>query len=108
MAGASLDGHLGAFETLVSLKCPKSATHLGYLRNGGGIPKNYEPQMLHELWITGAKEYHFLSYDPRFDGKLQTFFVAVKRDDAAIAAYEAKALAFLREIDAELDSLRSL
>jgi hypothetical protein len=107
MAGASLDGHLGDFQTLVSLKCPKSATHYGYLK-AGTMPTTYLPQMTHELWITGAKEYHFLSYDPRFDGKLQTFFVTVQRDESAIAAYEAKALAFLREIDAELDSLRSL
>lgn len=107
MAGASLDGHVGQFDVLVSLKCPKSATHLGYLR-GGVMPSSYVPQMLHELWITGAKEYHFLSFDPRFDGKLQTFFVSVKRDEAAIAAYEKKALAFLAEVDAELLSLLTL
>lgn len=108
MAGASLDGHVGAFDVLVSLKCPKSATHLGYLRSPGAMPSNYVPQMLHELWITGAKEYHFLSFDPRFDGRLQTFFVSVPRDEAAVAAYEKKALAFLGEVENELLSLRTL
>lgn len=107
MAGASLDGHLGNFQTLVSLKCPKSATHYGYLKTGT-FPASYQTQMLHELWITGAKEYHFLSFDPRFDGKLQTFFVTVARDEKAIAAYELKALEFLAEVDAEVEALRRL
>src|SRR5678810_58748 len=34
MAGCSLDGHVGEFEGIVELKCPKSATHLKYLRAG--------------------------------------------------------------------------
>jgi hypothetical protein len=107
MAGASLDGHVGAFDVLVSLKCPKSATHIGYLR-AGMMPAAYVPQMLHELWITGAKEYHFLSFDPRFDGPLRTFFHAVTRDALAVAAYERKALAFLSEVDAEVDALLTM
>lgn len=108
MAGCSLDGHVGKFDALVSLKCPKSATHLSYLRNPGVMPAAHVAQMTHELWITGAPVYHFLSYDPRFDGRLSVFFVEVKRDEAAIAAYDLKARAFLAEIDRELESLRTL
>lgn len=106
-AGCSLDGHVGDFETIVSLKCPKSATHLRYLRSGG-LPTDYVPQMLHELWITGATTYDFLSYDDRFPEALRVFYVRVTRDEAAVAEYERKALAFLEEVAREVDAVRTL
>jgi len=106
-AGCSLDGHVGDYETLVSIKCPKSATHFGYLR-GGVMPSTYEPQMLHELWITGAKAYDFLSYDDRFPEALRVFYVRTLRDEAAVEAYAAKALAFLDEVALECEAVRTM
>lgn len=107
MAGCSLDGHVGDFHTLVSIKCPRSANHLANLK-AGGMPTAYVPQMLHELWITGAQAYHFLSFDPRFPESLRVCFVRVERDEAAVSEYARKALAFLGEVDAELGSLQTL
>lgn len=108
MIGCSLDGHIGAFDALVSLKCPKSATHLRYLR-AGTFPADYVPQMLHELWVVPtAKVYHFLSFDPRFPDKLRTFLVSVPRPEQAVAEYAAKADAFLAEVDAELEAVRRM
>lgn len=104
MAGCSLDGHLGDFDVVVSIKCPKKATHFKYLREQG-VPADYVPQMLHELFVTGAKEYHFLSFDDRFPDRLQTVFRIVKRHDAAVADYEKKARAFLVEVDNEQAAL---
>ena len=108
MAGCSLDGHLGDFNTLLSIKCPESATHLGYLKGAGQFPTEHVGQMLHELWITGAETYHFLSYDPRFPLPLQTFFVSVPRDEKAVAGYAEKAEAFLLEVDREVEYLTTL
>jgi putative phage-type endonuclease len=105
MAGCSLDGHVGNFEGIVELKCPKSSTHLKYLREGG-IPKDYLPQILHNLWISGAQWCDFLSFDDRFPADMQVFYVRVERDDKAIAEYEAKALAFLGEVETEVNSLK--
>lgn len=108
-AGCSLDGHIGDFHTLVSLKCPKSATHLGYLKGGDdSVPAEHVPQMLHELWITGAKVYDFLSYDPRFPLELQVFYVRAMRDDAAVKAYADKAMTFLDEVTQEEQTVRAL
>lgn len=109
LAGASLDGHLGDFETLVSLKCPRSANHLRYWRDGG-MPREHVPQMLHELWITGAETYHFLSFDDRFPPALQAFFVAVERKavQAEIDAYGEKLNAFLVEVAREVAEVRAL
>jgi hypothetical protein len=105
MAGCSLDGHVGNFDGIVELKCPKSSTHLRYLREGG-IPKDYMPQITHNLWISGAQWCDFLSFDDRFSVDLQVFYVRVERDEQAIAEYEAKALAFLAEVDTEVSSLK--
>lgn len=106
-AGCSPDGYVGDFTGIVSLKCPKSATHLGYLR-GGVMPQTYVPQMLHELWISGAQFYDFLSFDDRFPPELQTFYVRVMRLETAVAEYEKKALAFLAEVDREYEAVQTL
>lgn len=107
MAGCSLDGHVQHFTGIIELKCPKSATHYGYLREGG-LPKAHVPQVLHNMWITGAAWCDFLSFDDRFPAELQVFYVRYERDEQAIADYAAKAVAFLEECDRELAAMRKL
>jgi hypothetical protein len=106
-AGCSLDGHLGDFETLVSFKCPKSSTHIRYLR-GGKFPAEHRAQMLHELWITGAQAYDFLSFDDRFPEALQVFYVRVPRDETDVAEYAREARAFLTEVNQEVAALLTM
>lgn len=104
MAGCSLDGHVDDFAGIVELKCPRSATHLRYLRSGS-MPSEHVAQVTHNLWITGAAWCDFASFDDRFPEALRLFRVRVMRDEAAITAYEAKALAFLAEVEREYDEL---
>lgn len=109
-AGCSPDGLIESndpndeYGCVVSLKCPKSSTHLRYLQ-ANAMPPEYVPQMLHELWVTSAYCYDFLSFDPRFPAKLQTFWIRVERDHQAVKDYEAKALAFLAEVDRVCEAL---
>lgn len=105
--GCSLDGHVGDFEGLLEVKCPKPATHLRYLR-AGVVPADYLPQITHNLWVTGAQWCDFLSFDDRFPPALQTFLVRVERDEQAIGAYRDKALAFLDEVATEVAAVRTL
>jgi predicted phage-related endonuclease len=105
--GCSLDGHIGDFEGILELKCPKSATHVNYLR-GGVVPAAYVPQITHNLWVSGAAWCDFMSYDPRLGPGLETCLVRLFRDEAAIAAYRSKALAFLDEVATELAALTGL
>lgn len=102
MAGCSLDGHVDDFAGICEFKCPKSATHLKYLKGGKGAPSEHLPQITHNLWISGADWCDFLSFDPRFPAHLRTFLARVNRADVDLAGYAAKALAFLAEIDAEV------
>ena len=107
MVGCSLDGHVGDFEGICEFKCPKSATHLKYLR-GGILPIDYLPQVRHNLWVTGAKWCDFMSYDPRFPAHLQTFLVRVEASTLDMAAYQRAVEAFLAEVDAEVEAVRGL
>lgn len=105
LAGTSPDGFVGA-DGLVSIKCPKTSTHLRYLRDGGE-PSEHAAQNLHELWITGRAWIDFVSFDPRLPGAMQLFIVRVHRDAGAIAQYALKAEAFLAELDREVEALRT-
>lgn len=104
-AGCSLDGHVGNFAGIIEGKCPKTATHLKYLREGI-VPKDYLPQIWHNLWISGAAWCDFVSFDDRLPEHMRTFIVRCERDEAAINAYVEQALKFLEEVDLEVKSLQ--
>jgi hypothetical protein len=107
MVGCSLDGHVGDFEGIVELKAPRSATHLRYLRTGG-LPVEHKFQILHNLFVTGARWADFVSYDPRFPEPLRIFRVRVPRVEAEMHAYELMLRLFLREVDKELEAVSAL
>lgn len=107
MAGASLDGHVGDFELLIEAKCPLASTHLEFLETGR-VPGEYEKQIRHELWLTGAPAADFLSYCPDFPESLQARIVRVTRDEKAIAEYEKEATTFLADIERKLETLLTL
>lgn len=104
--GCSVDGFIddGGRVGLLECKCPLTATHIGYL-NSGKLPAAYEPQVLHNLWVTGADFADFVSFDPRLPDFLRLFRVRVERDEVAIKRHEQAVLAFLKEVDAEVQRL---
>ncbi len=106
MAGCSLDGDVDGFKGIVEFKCPKSATHLGYLRTKD--ISAYLPQVTHNLFITGAEWCDFLSFDNRFPDELQTFMVRVWAKDLNLTDYAMKLAAFLKEVDEETESIRKM
>ncbi len=107
LAGCSLDGDIDDFTGILEIKCPKSATHIEYLR-GGKLPSKYAPQVTHNLWVTGAEWCDFVSYDPRLPAGLDFFMVRVYARDLDFDGYEEKALAFLAEVDALTSELEMM
>jgi hypothetical protein len=107
MAGCSLDGHIGNFQKLLSIKCRQPAAHLEFLRTGK-IPADAFAQILHELWLTGAQEHDYFSWNPDFPDALQSKVVTLKRVEADIEAYGAAARTFLSEVDKEVSALAAL
>lgn len=105
--GCSLDGHLGDFAGILEIKCPKSATHLTYL-HAGTVPPAYLPQIVHNLWVSGAAWCDFLSFDDRFPPHLQTVLVRYHRNDQEIALYTLAVARFLDEVGEEVAALDAL
>lgn len=107
LAGCSPDGLIDGFRGGCEIKVPRSANHLRYL-TGGVLPAEHVGQVTHSLWLTGAEFWDFVSYDPRFPEPLQLFVHRVVRNDFDIMAYQRCLLAFLAEVDAELETVKSL
>ena len=107
-AGCSVDGFVtdAGRRGVNEFKCPKSKTHWNYIL-AGKAPADYMPQMVHNMWITGAEFCDFMSFDPRMPEGLQTFLVRVERDEAAIQAHAAGVMEFLNSVEAEVQKMRS-
>ena len=105
--GCSLDGDVNDFEGIVEMKCPKSATHVGYLR-AQRLPPDYAAQVTHNVWVTGAKWCDFFSFDDRLPEGLQTFRFRVMREQLDLAGYELEVQRFLAEVSVEAADLLKL
>ena len=105
-AGASPDGLVGT-SGMAEIKCPKTATHISYLL-GGGVPSQYQPQMLWQMACAERAWNDFVSYDPRLPEHLQLFVCRLPRDDGRIREMEAEVVVFLAEVDTMVAKLRGL
>lgn len=99
MIGCSLDGDIGEFSGIIELKCPKMATHLGYLGNPASLINEYQNQVAHNLWVTGAAFCDLISFDDRLPRSKQMLRARVERYNAGLDDYIAAATAFLLEVD---------
>jgi hypothetical protein len=106
--GCSPDGVIGDYEGILELKCPRSATHLRYLRNPGVLPTEHQYQVTHALFVTGAQYVDFASFDPRFPEDLRLFQVRVKRESVDMQAYELAIRLFLAEVSDEYEAVLKL
>jgi hypothetical protein len=103
--GASPDGLVDK-DGLLEIKCPKTATHIGYLLDNV-VPEEYQPQMLAEMACTGRQWCDFISFDPRLPKKLQMFAVRFHRDEKRIEEMEKEVQKFLFEVDTTIGQLEA-
>lgn len=109
MIGASLDGDEDDFETIWEFKCPKSNTHLKYLEsNGDLLQKDYQSQLMHGIYVTGAKQAIIGSFDDRLPEGLQWIQKEIKAQDLPIAEYEISLMKFLDDVQAMKDKLQTM
>jgi hypothetical protein len=106
LAGTSPDGFVGA-DGLLSIKCPKTSTHVGYLR-ADTEPSEYVAQNTHELWLTGRAWIDFVSFDPRLPELLQLLIVRVTRTPEQLETYGQAVALFLRQVDDEVTALKTM
>lgn len=105
MVGCSLDGDVDNFEGIIELKCPKTSTHLCYLKDPASLLEAYRAQVTHNLWVSGAKWCDLVSFDDRLPKALRLCRIHV---ELVTAPYEAEAIKFLAEVDAEVAALQAL
>jgi putative phage-type endonuclease len=105
-AGCSLDGRVVDDDRLVEIKAPGWATYnacrLGQVV--GWMPRTYQLQITHQLWITGAARCDLVVYLPGHP----LVIVPVARDPLAIACYAAAVETLLAEVEQEVAPLRGL
>ena len=101
MAGGSPDGFVGS-DGIVEAKCPMPATHLEYYLTQK-VPFGYQQQVRHLLWLTGREWCDWFSYGgPDFPEDMQIVQVRMHRSDLDLAIYERCVIAFLDEVDAQV------
>jgi len=105
-AGASPDGFVGD-DGGVEIKCPKTATHIAYMR-AGNVPEEYEPQIMFNLACSGREWWDFVSFDGRLPRRHRMFVRRVFRDEARIKEIEDGVTQFLSEVDGVISELDRL
>lgn len=92
MVGCSPDGIVGD-DGLLEFKCPKPATHIGYLL-AGKLPTTYRAQVQGSLMVTERLWCDFVSYCPG----LPPLIVRVERDTDYIAKLRAGLKTFIERL----------
>lgn len=103
-AGASPDSLVGDDGGL-EIKCPKSATHIKWMREGI-VPEEHRPQMFKNMICAERPWWDFASFDPRMPAGLRLFTARLQFDANIAADIEAEAVKFNDEINAVLADLR--
>ena len=103
--GCSPDGLIGS-EGLLEIKCPFTTKEHVRTAMHQSVPDQYVPQTQAQLWITGRKWLHFVSYDPRVkDTGLRLIVVPVERDEEYIARMETAVTRFVRTMLEAIETL---
>lgn len=103
--GASPDGIVSDVRGL-EIKCPTPGKHAEYLRIKAEPPE-YTAQIQGCLWITERTEWDFVSFAPEFPENAQLIVRTIRRDDAYIDKLAAAVEAFIGEVSAEVEAIKS-
>lgn len=109
MIGTSLDGDEDDFATIWEFKCPKSTTHVKYLRtDGAALLADYQPQIMHGLYVTAADRAVIGSFDDRMPAGLDWVQREVFAAALPMEEYEKALLKFLADVTAMETELREM
>ena len=103
-SGGSPDGLVGT-DGMVEIKCPNTATHIGYILSGT-IPSEYQLQMQWNMACAERSWSDFVSYDSRLPDEYQLFIVRMERDEKRIAEIGGEVESFLAEVDSTIAALK--
>jgi len=93
LIGCSPDALLTEHRKGAEIKCPAPHTHISYLL-ANGVPAKYIPQVQGSMYITGYKEWDFMSYHPDYP----ELIVTIPRDSGYIASLDKLMKEFVAEM----------
>lgn len=109
MIGASLDGDSDDFNCIWEFKCPKSTTHVKYLKSAGAdLVKDYRAQLTHNTFVTSAERAFAGSFDDRLPPGLDWVQREVRAADLPLEEYEKALMKFLNDVSNTEAELRLL
>tara|TARA_R110000868_G_scaffold99064_1_gene272791 strand:- start:2583 stop:3137 length:555 start_codon:yes stop_codon:yes gene_type:complete len=99
LLGISPDGAVSPNGS-IEIKCPRSKTHIKYLREGG-VPSEYNGQVLIEFIINPDLEWKdFVSYDPRIESKPMYIYRTTRSAVAVeLASMEVALVSFFQRLE---------
>lgn len=99
MIGSSLDGDEDDFKTIWEFKCPKSTTHVKYLKSAGALlVSDYQAQITHNVFTTSAERAIAGSFDDRLPPGLDWIQREVRAADLPLEEYEKALMKFLNDV----------
>lgn len=99
MIGSSLDGDSDDFKTIWEFKCPKSTTHVKYLKSEGGLlVQEYQAQITHNVFTASAERAIAGSFDDRLPPGLDWIQREVRAADLPLEEYEKALMKFLNDV----------
>lgn len=93
----SPDGLIPHLKKGIEIKCPKMKTHIETIIEND-IPTKYIIQVQSAMWVTGYKEWDFISYCPEFTQPI--FIKTIKRNEKLMRAFNKYVPDFLKTLDA--------
>jgi len=99
--GCSPDALIGE-DSGLEIKSPGPVNHIRYLHEGT-LPADYAAQVHGSLYVTGRKEWHFMSYHR----KLRPFHIVVKRDETIMGRIQKSLAKFYKDFDATIPLVES-
>lgn len=104
--GASPD-YLVGDDGLIEIKCPFNPSHHKKYLDGAEVPEKYQWQMDAQMCVTGRQWCDFVSFDPRWPSNNQLFVKRFDRNQSRIQAVECEVRQFLKEVEEEVERLKS-
>lgn len=88
------------------IKCPiNPSVHLDTLLNG--MPEGHIPQVQGNMFVSGRKRWHFISYNETFPPHLQLYIQTIERDEEYIKKLEVECIVFERAINEVVQKIKS-
>ena len=97
---ASPDGLIAGMTRGLEIKCPRLATYIRYILEGG-LPTQYTLQVQGGMWVTDYEEWDFVSYCPDYVPQ-PIYIQTIKRNTALIAQMNKH----IRAFSARLETLK--